>query len=254
MLFEYAVRLTAPDGTTADLHSPPGAPAPPAKAAPPDPPVAPPAPAPPPARAASDPRSTTPARPPADTEPGPVGASADTEPGAERMGLAAGLASTAAGALAVAGDVDLAAFLTAAATPRRIGLLLARAGAVAVGVADGAGWVAPKVEPRYAQGRRAAGGWSQQRFARRRANQAKASANEAADLAVRVLLPAAASLAALVCGGDRRTIDTILSDPRLAPLLPLRADRHLAVAEPRHAVLLEAVAQARAVHILLRDP
>jgi Actinobacteria/chloroflexi VLRF1 release factor len=181
----YAVRLTAPDGTTADLHSPPGVPA-----------------------------------------------------------LAAARAS----------EIDLAGFLAAVAAPRRIGLLLARAGAVAVGVADGDRLVASKVETRYVQGRTAAGGWSQQRYARRRANQAKASANEAADQAVRVLLPAAASLAALVCGGDRRTVDTILGDPRLALLVPLRADRHLAVAEPRHAVLVEAVAQARAVHILLRDP
>ncbi|MEH1130607.1 acVLRF1 family peptidyl-tRNA hydrolase [Micromonospora sp. CPCC 206061] len=185
IIIGYAVRMTAPDGTTADLHPPPGAPAPAAVHAP---------------------------------------------------------------------DVDLAGFLTAVTAPRRIGLLLARAGAVAVGVADGDRLVASKVETRYVQGRTAAGGWSQQRFARRRANQAKASANEAVDLAVRVLLPAASSLAALVCGGDRRTIDTILSDPRLAPLGRLRADRHLPVAEPRHAVLLEAVTQSRAIHILVRDP
>ncbi|WP_281895746.1 acVLRF1 family peptidyl-tRNA hydrolase [Phytohabitans aurantiacus] len=183
MLSGYAIRLTAPDGTTADLHSPPGT-----------------------------------------------------------------------GPIAVADDVELAAFLAAVEAPRRIGLLLARAGSMAVGVADGDKLVSSKVETRYVQGRTAAGGWSQQRYARRRANQAKASANEAADLAVRLLLPEAASLAALVCGGDRRTIDTILSDPRLAPLIPIRADRHLAVADPRHAVLVEAVTLSRAVHILLHDP
>ena len=42
--------------------------------------------------------------------------------------------------------------------------------------------------------------------------------------------------------------------PALAPLAALRADRLLDVPEPRHAVLVTAVAQARAVRILVRDP
>ena len=41
-----------------------------------------------------------------------------------------------------------------------------------------------KLDTSYVQGRTAAGGWSQQRFARRRVNQAKAAAEEAADIAV----------------------------------------------------------------------
>ena len=132
--------------------------------------------------------------------------------------------------------------------PRRIGLLLARKGAVAVGVADGTELVASKVDRAYVQGRTAAGGWSQQRFARRRDNQAKAALGEAAELAVRILLPEAGRLAALVAGGDRRAVDGVLADRRLAPLAALRADRLLDVPEPRHAVLVEAVAAARAVH------
>ncbi|GIF72708.1 acVLRF1 family peptidyl-tRNA hydrolase [Asanoa siamensis] len=149
---------------------------------------------------------------------------------------------------------DLADFVEAAKAPRRTGLLLARKAAVAVGVADGARLIASKVDSSYVQSRTAAGGWSQQRFARRRDNQAKAAARDAADLVVRILLPAAAGLAALVCGGDRRTVDAVLADPRLAPLLPLRAERLLDVPEPRHAVLVDAVAAARAVSILVRDP
>ncbi|HEX5596922.1 MAG TPA: acVLRF1 family peptidyl-tRNA hydrolase, partial [Micromonosporaceae bacterium] len=132
--------------------------------------------------------------------------------------------------------------------------LLARKGAVAAGVVDGDRLVESKVETRYVQGRTAAGGWSQQRFARRRDNQAKAAAGQASDLAVRLLLPYAATLAALVCGGDRRTIDTILADRRLVPLDALRSDRLLDVPEPRHAVLLAAIPAARAVRILVRDP
>jgi Actinobacteria/chloroflexi VLRF1 release factor len=136
----------------------------------------------------------------------------------------------------------------------RIGLLLARKGAVAVGVADGDELVVSKVDRHYVQGRTAAGGWSQQRFARRRDNQAKAAAGDGAAIAGRVLLPEVRTLAALVCGGDRSQVDTILAAPPLAPLAALRAPRLLDVPEPRHAVLVAAIAQARAVRILVRDP
>jgi hypothetical protein len=149
---------------------------------------------------------------------------------------------------------DLADLVAAAQAPRRLGLLLARRAAIAVGLADGDRLVESKVDTRYVQSRTAAGGWSQQRFARRRDNQAKAAAADAADLAVRLLLPAAANLSAVVCGGDRRTVDSILADRRLRPLAALRADRLLEVPEPRHAVLVEAVSAARAVRILVRDP
>ncbi|MET8529608.1 acVLRF1 family peptidyl-tRNA hydrolase [Micromonospora sp. NPDC005172] len=149
---------------------------------------------------------------------------------------------------------DVVGFVASAVAPRRIGLLLARKGAVAIGVAQGADLVVSKVDTRYVQGRTAAGGWSQHRFARRRDNQAKAALGDAADLAVRLLLPEVAKLAALVCGGDRRAVDTVLADRRLAPLVPLRAERLLDVPEPRHAVLVAAVGAARAVRIRLRDP
>ncbi|WP_422774241.1 acVLRF1 family peptidyl-tRNA hydrolase [Plantactinospora sp. WMMC1484] len=149
---------------------------------------------------------------------------------------------------------DLPAFLSAVAAPRRLGLLLARKAAVAVGVADGDRLVVSKVDSRYVQGRTAAGGWSQQRFARRRENQARAAAADGAELAVRLLLPEAGRLAALVTGGDRRAVDAILADRRLAPVAALRAERLLDVPEPRHAVLVEAIVAARAVRVLVRDP
>ena len=144
--------------------------------------------------------------------------------------------------------------------PPRIALLLARKGAVAVGVADGTTLVASKVERAYVQGRTAAGGWSQQRYARRRANQADAATQHAADIAVRVLLPYAPgvrpdpeeSVSALVCGGDRSMVDAILADQRLRPLVPLRHPHLLETAEPRLAVLEEAVVTARRVRIHLK--
>ena len=130
------------------------------------------------------------------------------------------------GAEGVRGLTDL---LEIAPRPRRIGLLLARKGAVAVGVAEGGEVVASKVDTHYVQGRTAAGGWSQQRFARRRDNQAKAAA----------------------AGG---AVDAILAARELAPLVALRVERFLDVPEPRHAVLVAAVAQARAVRVLVREP
>jgi hypothetical protein len=147
----------------------------------------------------------------------------------------------------------LAELFDLAQKPRRLGLLLARKGAVAVGVADGPELVVSKVDRHYVQGRTAAGGWSQQRFARRRDNQAKAAAADGAGIVGRLLLPEVRTLAALVTGGDRVAVDTILSVPQLAPVAALRAERLLDVPEPRHAVLVSAIAGARAVSVLVKE-
>ncbi|MGH3736703.1 MAG: acVLRF1 family peptidyl-tRNA hydrolase [Micromonosporaceae bacterium] len=135
----------------------------------------------------------------------------------------------------------------------RIGLLLVRRGAAAVGLATGGKLTESKVDRRLVQGRSAAGGWSQQRFARRREKQAREAADAAADTAVRLLLPAVGSVVAVVCGGDRKAVDTVLADRRLAPVSARIGGWFLDVPEPRHTVLVEAVAQARAVHIRLTD-
>jgi len=150
--------------------------------------------------------------------------------------------------------VDLARLIADAVEPRRFGLLLARKGAVAVGIADGSELVVSKVDRHYVQGRTAAGGWSQQRFARRRDNQAKAATADGAGIVARLLLPAVRTLSAVVTGGDRAAVDAILATPALKPVAGLRAERFLDVPEPRHAVLVAAIAQARAVRILIREP
>jgi len=149
---------------------------------------------------------------------------------------------------------DLAQLIDEAVRPRRIGLLLARKGAVAVGIADGSELVVSKVDTHYVQGRTAAGGWSQQRFARRRDNQAKAAAADGAGIVARLLLPQVRTLTAVVAGGDRTAVDAILAEPTLKPVAELRAERFLDVPEPRHAVLVAAIAQARAVRVLIKEP
>jgi hypothetical protein len=139
--------------------------------------------------------------------------------------------------------------VAAALRPYRLGLVLVRRGGFAVGVADGTTLEVSKVDARYVQGRTAAGGWSQQRFARRRDNQTKQAWQSAADVTARILLPAASGLAAVVGGGDRRAVEAILADPRLVALRERRVERFLDVPEPRLAVLEQAVAMARAVRI-----
>ncbi|MDT7578725.1 MAG: hypothetical protein QOH17_5058 [Pseudonocardiales bacterium] len=143
----------------------------------------------------------------------------------------------------------VAAFLTHLATPRRIGLLLVRRGGYGVGVFQGAELVASKVGSSYVQGTTKAGGWSQQRFARRRDNQARSAFATAADEVARVVLPEAARLDALVCGGDRAAVDTVLDDPRLLVLRAKRSGPWLAVPDPRRAVVLQAPKQFLAVTI-----
>ena len=118
---------------------------------------------------------------------------------------------------------------------RTVGVLLARRGGHAAGVFVGDRLVASKVGSRHVQGRTAAGGWSQQRFARRREGQAAVAAGAAADDAAGVLL--SCELEALVLGGDRAAVDAVLADPRLAPLRAVVAGRLLSVPDPRLKVL-----------------
>ncbi|WP_039739946.1 acVLRF1 family peptidyl-tRNA hydrolase, partial [Saccharomonospora halophila] len=56
---------------------------------------------------------------------------------------------------------------------RRIGLFLVRLGAHSVGVAENGRVTVSRTDRHLVQGRSAAGGWSQQRFARRRGGQAR---------------------------------------------------------------------------------
>jgi hypothetical protein len=137
-------------------------------------------------------------------------------------------------------------------TQRRIGLLLVRRGGYGAGVFEGGKLVDSKVGSRHVQGTTKAGGWSQQRFARRRDNQAREAFNAATEVAVRILGPA--KLDVLVCGGDRKAIETVLEDPRLKALRPLVRPPFLGVADPRQKVLEQAGVDARAIRIELTDP
>ncbi|WP_040338747.1 acVLRF1 family peptidyl-tRNA hydrolase [Candidatus Blastococcus massiliensis] len=148
----------------------------------------------------------------------------------------------------------LGSFTAAARVDRTAAVLLVRRGRWAVGVFDGERLVVSKVDARQVQGRTAAGGWSQQRFARRRGHQTDAVVASAADTAARVLLPHVADVVALFTGGDRGLVEEVLADRRLAPLAVLRREPHLDVGEPTKAVLLETPGRFRAVEVTIVEP
>jgi VLRF1 release factor-like protein len=120
---------------------------------------------------------------------------------------------------------------------RVVGVILVRLGGHAAGVFSGRRLVASKVGSRNVHGRHRAGGSSQRRFERRREGQARVALEAAAGVAAAVLLEHRRDLEAVVVGGDRRALATVLDDPRLRPLAPLVAERVLDVPDPRLAVL-----------------
>jgi Actinobacteria/chloroflexi VLRF1 release factor len=143
------------------------------------------------------------------------------------------------------------ALVTHVSRERRVGALLVRKGGYAVGRFAGVRLLASKVDSTYVQGRTKAGGWSQQRFARRRDNQSAKAYAETADVAARLLAPHAADLDAVVGGGDKAAVLAVLADPRLAALRPLLQPRVHPVPDPRLRVLEAFPEQFRAVEINL---
>jgi hypothetical protein len=137
---------------------------------------------------------------------------------------------------------------------RTVGVLLARLGGHAAGVFEGERLVASKVGSRQVQGRTAAGGRSQHRFARRREGQAARAAAAAADDAAPVLVPRLRALDGVVLGGERRAVDALRADRRLAGVFALATERFLTTQDPRLVVLKACPADFRAVRIRLVEP
>jgi hypothetical protein len=134
--------------------------------------------------------------------------------------------------------------------PERWGVLLVRKGGFAVARLEADRIVDSKVGRRHVQGRTKAGGQSQQRFARRRDNQARQAFEAAAEHAARILGELAAP-AAVVTGGDHTAVAEVLADPRLGHLAV--HEPWLPVPDPRREVLEEAVRDACCVAIDVRN-
>lgn len=135
-----------------------------------------------------------------------------------------------------------------------LGIVLVRGGAHSIGVQRDGVVLSSSTDRAYLQGRTAAGGWSQQRYARRRANQRTASYESAASTAARILLPVAESLHGMVLGGDRAGLDEVFSDGRLAGLTRLSTRSFPDIPEPRRAVLDDIAARCLSVEITIRTP
>jgi hypothetical protein len=140
------------------------------------------------------------------------------------------------------GPADAGALAAAVEAPVAWGVLLVRKGGFAVARMAGARIAEHKIGQRHVQGRTKAGGQSQQRFARRRDNQARQAYEAAADHAARILRPGP-----LVTGGDHAAVDEVLADPRLRGLSVVVP--WLPVPDPKRAVLDQAVRDALAVRI-----
>lgn len=142
-----------------------------------------------------------------------------------------------------AGPADPAVFAEACDPPETWGVLLVRKGGFAVARLAGERTVESKVGQRHVQGRTKAGGQSQQRFARRRGNQARAAYEAAAEHAARILT----GVELVVTGGDHAAVEAVLTDRRLGALVVVPP--FLAVPDPRRSVLEQAVADAGSVRV-----
>ncbi|BCW19298.1 hypothetical protein NtRootA9_20060 [Arthrobacter sp. NtRootA9] len=138
-----------------------------------------------------------------------------------------------------------------AAQPRRVGLLLVRRGGYGIGIASEGVLLASKTGSRYVQSRSAAGGQSQQRFARRRSNQADALVEAVAQQAAEVFRSAVFEY--VVPGGDRALAELVLQDPALRDYAQLPRLAYLDVVEPKAAVLRKAAADACSVRVTVTD-
>ena len=140
------------------------------------------------------------------------------------------------------GPAEAAPFAEAAVPPAQWGVLLVRKGGFAVARLRAEEMVEHKIGQRHVQGRTKAGGQSQQRFARRRDNQARQPYEAAADHAARILRPGP-----VVTGGDRQAVEEVLADDRLRGLAVVGP--WLAVPDPRRAVLDQGVLDAQAIAV-----
>lgn len=146
--------------------------------------------------------------------------------------------------------------------PGTVGIILVRRGGYSVGWGNGVGsdtatLVDHKTGRRYVQGRTSAGGWSQQRFARRRDNQAAELAAACADEAARVLAPLLQQVIhthGLAVGGDSTLIHQVLEDPRLAPITRVVRREFLDIPDPRFAVLEDVFSRLNTVRVAVYNP
>lgn len=139
--------------------------------------------------------------------------------------------------------------------PARLGLVLVRRGGYAVGLAEGERLTDHHCGTRYVQSRTAAGGWSQQRFARRRGNQADALVERVVEQSAdRLLTSRGPRVDALVVGGDKALVRQVLSSGVLARLADLPRREFYDIPDPRLKVLQATLRRGRATRLTIVEP
>jgi VLRF1 release factor-like protein len=153
-------------------------------------------------------------------------------------------------------DASIDGLVTHLQQPRTTALLLVRKGGFAVARLSGAEVVASKIGQRHVQGRSKAGGWSQQRFARRRENQAREAFEAAASHFEAVVGPTLAEVIVLGTGGDKAAVDAVVGRVSTAVARELATVPQTWLGgypDPRRATLHTAVRDLRSVAIRLVD-
>ncbi|WP_394937782.1 acVLRF1 family peptidyl-tRNA hydrolase [Psychromicrobium sp. YIM B11713] len=148
------------------------------------------------------------------------------------------------------GSDEVTRLASLSAQSRTLFLLLIRRGGYALAVCREGEVLNSKIGTRYVQSRTAAGGWSQQRFARRRANQADAMIEAVAAHAAK--LPSA-DCEYLLLGGDKAMATALLAEPVLSAVAALPQLAFLDVPDPKAKVLAEAARKACSVRIRVSD-
>ncbi len=135
--------------------------------------------------------------------------------------------------------------------PDPFAVVLVRRAGYAVGVAEAGRLVTHKVGTRHIHGRTAAGGWSQQRYARRRAGQAAELVGAVATHVGELL--AGREVRGLVVGGDRGMVAAVLEELGSSPISTLPRRELFDLGTPDLTVLRTAVARGRAVWVTLEQ-
>lgn len=130
-------------------------------------------------------------------------------------------------------------------------IILIRRGGYAVGWVEHNQLVTHKCGTRYVQSRTAAGGWSQQRYARRRSNQRDELVRTVAERAISAI--DGRHCAGVVLGGDKVLATAVLEDPRLRWLVHVPRREFFDIPDPRLTVLAAVVSRAQAVAVTVSN-
>ena len=141
--------------------------------------------------------------------------------------------------------------LTWSEAPQTFAIILIRRGGYAVGVVSEREFVAHKCGTRYVQSRTAAGGWSQQRYARRRSNQRDELVDTVIERVVTIMGGRRGE--GVVLGGDQPLTSAALNDRRLESLAIVPRRQFYDIPDPRFAVLQKTLSRALMVSVTVSN-